>query len=385
MKTVHPSIIIGAYTWEQDVMPRDEYQIRCEDLNRAMDANGWKAMFIYGDADEHSEIAYYTNFVPRVRWALAMIPREGEPRLLVSMSSRDMPAMKLMTWITDVLSGWTWEQNFDPWMTKLLEDCAKGGAKEPIGIGTIGFDRMQPRLFKSMEKSTGERIRLAPAKGFESGKRKLRPRELSIVRESCEVLKEASAAMVKAWRDGKDAEGAVLEGEKRARQLAAQDVRTLVSLDGGKTLVPFRGKFEVKGDTFTAHLAVKVKGFWSELFVTASKGPSAYPKVKGALDALTAAVRPGIVGEDMYSKAIQLLGTRAIHPVLSSSVGRRVGLSLDEGCELRADSAAPMEVGNVYSLHVGTRDDKGGAIASAMIAVTAKGAEVLCSSDDALS
>lgn len=377
MKTVHPSIVLGAYTWDQNCLPRDEFQIRCKDLNDAMDNNGWKAMFIYGDADEHSTLAYYTNFVPRVRWAIAMIPREGEPRLLASMSSRDMPAMKLMTWITDVLSGWQWELGFDPWIAGLKGDA-------PIGIGTIGFDRMQPRLYKSVEKSIGDRICLAAAQGFDDDKRVMRPRELSLMRESCEVVKAASKAMVRSWRGGANAEAAVLEGERVARSLAAQDVRTLVSLDGGRTLEPYRGEFKPTGDDIVVHFAVKVQGFWSELFVSASKGPDKYPKVDKALDALKAAVKPGVVGEDLHSKGIQALGTRAIHPVLTSSFGRRIGLSLDEGCPLRADDASPMVVGNVYSLHVGARDDQGGGIASAMVAITVNGAEVLCDSRDAL-
>ena len=102
MRTVHPSIIIGSYVWDQDRVPRDEFQIRMAALNRVMDANGWKAVLIYGDAREHSALAYFSNFTPRLRWGMALIPREGEPRLLVSMSSRDVPAMKLMTWIPDV-------------------------------------------------------------------------------------------------------------------------------------------------------------------------------------------------------------------------------------------------------------------------------------------
>jgi len=377
MKTVHPSIVLGAYTWDQDRLPRDEFQIRCQDLYSAMDKNGWKAMFIYGDADEHSTLAYYTNFVPRVRWAIAMIPREGEPRLLASMSSRDMPAMKLMTWITDVMSGWQWELGFDPWIAGLKGDA-------PIGIGTIGFERMQPRTGRLLAKSIGDRFRLTAAEGFDDSKRSLRPRELSLLRESCAVVKAASAAMVKAWREGANAEAAVLEGERVARSLAAQDVRTLVSLDGGRTLVPYRGEFKPSGDEIVAHLAVKVQGFWSELFVTAGKGPNRFPRVDQALDALKAAARPGVVGEDLHSKGIQALGTRAIHPVLTASFGRRIGLSLDEGCPVRPDDATPMAAGNVYSLHVGTRDDKGGAISSAMVVITPKGAEVLCESADAL-
>src|SRR6202035_4613140 len=114
MRTVHPSIMIGSYGWEQDRAPRDEFQIRMAGLHRLMDEKGWKAMLVCGDAREHAELAYFPNFSPRLRWSMALLPREGEPRLLVSMSSRDMPAMRLMTWIPDVMSGWTWDTAFDP-------------------------------------------------------------------------------------------------------------------------------------------------------------------------------------------------------------------------------------------------------------------------------
>ena len=101
---------------------------------------------------------------------MALLPREGEPRLLISMSSRDVPAMKLMTWIPDVVSGWTWESAFDPWLARLNAD-------HPINIGTVGFDQMQPPLFRSLEKSLGNRFRLHAADADVAAVRSLRPRE----------------------------------------------------------------------------------------------------------------------------------------------------------------------------------------------------------------
>lgn len=379
MHSVHPSIVIGAYTWDEDRLPRDEYQIRSADLTRAMDREGWKAMFIYGDAREHSALAYYTNFVPRLRWAMALIPRDGEPRLLASMSSRDVPAMKLMTWIPDVGSGWQWESGFDGWIAGL-----KG--EGTIRVGTVGFDVIQPRLFRQVERSIGERIRLAPADGFESTARAMRPRELSLVREACAVVKAAARAMVQASRGGAGAETAALAGERTARSMAAQDVRTLVSLDGGRTLVPFRGEFQANTGSLVAYIAVKVMGFWAELFVDAaerSKDP--VPGGRSALDALKTGIRPGATGAQLHAQVARALGSRPLHPVLSASLGRRIGLSLNEGCELRHDSQRPLEAGSVFALHVGARDQNGGGeLASAMVFLTAKGPEVLCSSEDAL-
>ena len=73
MRTVHPSIVIGSYVWDQDRVPRDEFQIRIDALNHAMDANGWKAVLIYGDAAEHSLLGYFSNFTPRLRFEVTAV------------------------------------------------------------------------------------------------------------------------------------------------------------------------------------------------------------------------------------------------------------------------------------------------------------------------
>lgn len=378
MHTVHPSIIIGSYTWDQDRLPRDEFQLRSDELNRAMDRNGWRAMFIYGDAREHSAIAYYTNFIPRLRWAIALIPREGESRLLVSMSSRDLPAMKLMTWIPDVLSGWEWESAFDTWLVRLKGDG-------PIDVGTVGFDIIQARLFRSVERSNGDRLRLHTADGLGSTDRPMRPRELSIMREACAVVRSAARAMVQAWRGGAGAESAALAGERAARAMAAMDVRTLVSLDGGRTLVPFRGEFAARTDSLVAYIAVKVTGYWAEIFVTdTTRTDNLLSAVRTAVASLTSELRPGASGAELFEQAMAALGPRPLHPVLSDKIGRRIGLSLDEGEALSQGSREPLATGAVYAIHVGTRDSAGGALASAMVAITANGPEILSSSEEVL-
>src|SRR6202790_1635041 len=261
MRTVHPCTMIGAYGFEPDRVPRDEFQIRMDALRGVMDAKGCSAMLVYGDAREHSELAYFTNFIPRHRWALALLPRQGEARLLVSMSSRDMPAQRLMTWIPDVVSALTWESVFDPWLAGL-------GAGAAADIGTVRFDLMRPPLMASLEKSLGNRFRLIAA-DTQVRARATRPRELSLIRDACTVVRAGAAAFIQAWRDGMGVEAAALAGERAARALAAQDVRTLVSFDGGRTLAPFRGAFAPNptGAPLMGYIAVKHRGYWAESFV----------------------------------------------------------------------------------------------------------------------
>jgi Xaa-Pro aminopeptidase len=372
MRTVHPCTMIGAYAFEQDRVPRDEFQIRLRALHDAMDRKGCKAMLVYGDTREHSQLAYFTNFIPRHRWALALLPRQGEPRLLVSMSSRDMPAQRLMTWIPDVVSAWSWESVFDSWLAGLGADAAD--------IGTVRFDLMRPAQLQSVQKSLGNRFRLI-GMDDEVAARANRPRELSLIRDAGAVVRAGAAAFVQAWRDGQGVETAALAGERAARAMAAQDVRTLVSFDGGLTLAPFRGAFEPKSKSapLLGYIAVKHRGYWAESFVCAADQPNeAQHSALAGLDAALGSAGPGIRAADLYLKATQPLGGVPLHPALGGSVGRRIGFSTNEGGALRRDARHVLSAGDVYALHVGTSDPQtGGAVASAMVAITAQGCEVL--------
>jgi Xaa-Pro aminopeptidase len=376
MLTMHPSIMIGSYGFEPDRLPRDEFQIRMNALHRVMDEKKLAAMLVYGDAREHGAVAWFTNFIPRLRWAMALLPKNGEPRLLTSMSPRDVPAMRQMTWIADVMSGWNWESAFDPWLARLSADA-------PAAIGTVGFDLMRPALLQSLEKSLGNRFTLTAADPDVLALRSTRPRELSLIREACKVVRAGAVTMRDAWRSGRGNEAAALAGERVARAMAAQDVRTLVSFDGGRTLSPFRGAFELRAEPFLGYIAVKHMGYWAELFVSAGEPSS--DSARPAREALTAglnSVARGLTADKVYANAIAPLAASPLHPVLGGSVGRRVGLSANAGDELGPDRRHALTPGEVYALHVGTRDMQSGAIASAMVLVTSSGCEQLVSSLD---
>jgi hypothetical protein len=379
MRTMHPSIMIGSYGWEQDRVPRDEFQIRLDALHGVMDQNGLAAMLIYGDAREHSALAYFSNFVPRMRWAMALLPRRGEPRLLTSMSPRDVPAMRQMSWIPDVMSGWNWETAFDPWLAKL-------GAEATVEIGTVELDLMRPTLMQSLERSLDNRFRLHGADQDVLRLRLMRPRELSLIREACRVVQAGATAMRKAWRSRLGNEAAALEAERVARAMAAQDVRTLVSFDGGRTLAPFRGTFETRIEPFLGYIAVKHMGYWAELFVSeVDKTSEIARRAEAGLAAALHDVEHGVNSGGLYKKAIEPLGSHPLHPMLGGSVGRCIGLSLDEGCEAQrySDDLLWIQNDDVYALHVGAYDPRvGGAIASAMITMTSKGCEVLVRSGE---
>src|SRR5579864_4984871 len=196
MRTMQPCVTIGSYTWAQDRLPADEFSLRLDELRRAMARHGWRAVLAYGDVREHAALAYLSNFIPRVRWGMALLPRDGDARLLCAMSTRDLPAMRTLTWIADVCSGMgpEWEKAFDPWF-----DGRKGDQAQKLG--TLGFDIMAPVLQAAVRRSLGERFVLQRADDIVAiPPRRKRPRELTMLRASCNLVEAAAKTFVESWR-----------------------------------------------------------------------------------------------------------------------------------------------------------------------------------------
>ena len=177
--------------------------------------------------------------------------------------------------------------------------------------------------------------------------------------------------------DNINAEAAVLEGERVARSLAAQDVRTLVSRDGGRTLEPYAARFGDRPEKLLAYVAVKYLGYWAESFISTGASRDARERASRALDALIDGLEAHAPVGSLVRRVSELTGPQ--HPALQGSFGNRIGLSPNEGRALIAGSTETIVPGTTYALRVGSPD---GAIASAMVVVKADGKhEILLRSD----
>ena len=373
MQTMHPSIMLGSYVWLQDRLPIDEFRLRLDDIFEETDKRGWKGLLVYGDAREHAALAYVSNFIPRMRWGMALLSRDGNHRLLCSMSTRDLPAMRTMTWIADVQSGWEWEKTFDPWLQQFKSNTE-------VELGTVGFDLMAPVLRATLDKSIADRFRLRSADDAVALPRpRKRPRELSMVRAACRVADTAAKALIDGWRASGAPETGALQGERTARAMAAQDVRTLVSLNNGRTLVPFQGEYAKIPGALVGYIAVKLAGYWADMLITAGEPVTeAARRSDVALDRMIAAARPRIPMSELHSVAVDALKPLQLHPVLAGSVGRGIGLSLHEGPEFRDNEATTLVDGGIYALQVGAAEAQAGyALKSAIVHVREGGPEVL--------
>ncbi len=369
MQTMHPTLLIGPGDWDPQQIPREDYDSRLAALWHDHDkASG---VIVYGNSRNHAALAYLTHFTPKLEAAMALIPRRGEPQMLIGGGINMLPAAKPLTFISAMAP---------------LRDAAKSAADWARGLGAgtslvlIGGHAMPNDLRCALDRALGAGLRVVNGDAaLQARMRKKSPRELRMMREACITLDTAVAALRGAVRDGKSATDCILHAEHAALRRGAQDVRSLFSLDGGRTLRPFDVPIARRCDPLQVYLAVRHDGYWADAFVRAAAPEEALQiKVAKILRAIVAEAKAGVSCRELQQIVDAGRGASKPHPLADGVFGSSIGLSLDEPPMLNRGSDVTLEHGAVYSLRAGLIDEAGaGAVISAMVAVTADGCEIL--------
>jgi methionine aminopeptidase len=165
-----------------------------------------------------------------------------------------------------------------------------------------------------------------------------------------------------------------------ANHLRAQDVRTLFSLDGGRTLRPFEKPIDSAIDP-QAYVAVRHVGYWSEGFVFLSaREDLVLEKATEALKAVIAKATAGSKCSDLARLAAKKINPYSGHAMTVDNTGNGIGLSLEEEPRFSANSESALGAGEVYTLRVGVSDGhEHHGIVSAMVAIHQDRSELLWS------
>src|SRR4051812_2337723 len=211
---MHPTLLIGPSDWQPARMPKAEFVRRiaalwqrCPTASRAL---------VYGNSRHHAELAYLTNFVPKLEPAVALLSRSDEPRLFVGGGPNMLGAARPLTWIEEIVP------------LKQLESARTSGCI------LIGGSYMSTPL----RRTVGEAPDVTPQ--LWAHMRHKSAHELAAVRESCSILNAAMVAVAKSKQLGASVTAAILAGERAANDRGAQDVRTLFSVNGGGAAPPLR-------------------------------------------------------------------------------------------------------------------------------------------------
>jgi hypothetical protein len=256
---MHPTLLIGPADWDAERLPQEEFAARIAALwERWPQAAG---ALVYGDSRDHAALGWLTNFTPKLEPAIALIPRNGAPKLMVGGGPNMLPSAKPLTWVTDLVSLRPTGKTIAQWRQTV------GGE-----IVCIGIDAMPTRLRRELDAAFGG---ATPDDGLAEVQALMQhksPRERACIDEAVTILQGAVAAMADAHRRVQSVTDVILAGEHAAVQGKAQDVRTLFSRDGGQTYRPFEGLLDRTIDPLTIYVAVCRFGYWVDGHVTLTGG-----------------------------------------------------------------------------------------------------------------
>ncbi|HEY2527672.1 MAG TPA: M24 family metallopeptidase [Xanthobacteraceae bacterium] len=374
VRTMHPVLMTGVNEWNEDWLPRDEYDERLRALRQIMAEKGWDGLVIHGDCDRCPMVTYLTNYYPISRWSILFVGPEGEPKLLIAGGTRDIPAAVDQSNLREMFSYGNADKLLPEWITGVR-------GRSRARIGSYGFATMRPPVHQTILAVLEAIAEPEQADDLldEQLLQRKRPREVRMITMASEIVHRALDSLAVAFRSGAAATEAAIAAERTARLAGVQDVRILVSFDAGRTLQPFIRMKPTRQNPQVAYVAARYCGYWSEAMATLS--PKPYPPIQAAvseLDSMIKELKPGMSGAQLSAVAEGVSAAASRHPLVRDRIGYGIGLSLEETPILRSDSTPIIREGGVYALHTGRDADDGAALTSAVVHVTGDSARILC-------
>lgn len=336
MRTMHSVLKRGGLYWDRDLLPPDGYQTRYKRLQAAVAASGDEAWLFFGDVERHGNVVYATNFMPRVRSALAFVPKSGAPVLLANIGLRDVPAAKTITWVDDVRPFGRLPKD----LIALLEE--KGLSRSPIGV--CGFDDQLPVVdWEAIAKGlplVRWNNRDAEAKTLRASKETW---EIETIRRAGAMGDKALAFAPSVLKPGTSMRQAIAAIDRKVRELGAEDAHYLVASgpQAGISLRPVDDRALASGDTVVVSMMVQFQRYWSETartFVLGKTSPALsalYNSALITLDALRGGVRAGLDTSAIVGAAEKALQNPALARIAAGyGFGHGIGLDIEEGPQL---------------------------------------------------
>jgi Xaa-Pro aminopeptidase len=377
MRTMHSVVKRGALYWDRALLPMEAYRARLARLQAEIVAAGDDAWLMMGDVERHGPVVYATNFMPRVRSALAFVPREGEPILLANISTRDIPAARTITFVEDIRAFGKISKD----LLTLLEERAGQGVR----IGTCGVSAAMPfPEWKIIAQTRPDIIwserdaQLARLRAHKDAQ------ETAAVRRAAAIAQAALDKAGDSLRAGASLRAAAADIERLCRAQGAEDARLLVACgeQAGRALRPPYDQTLANGDIVLVFLAVQNQRYWAEAARTFSIGPARadsqalYARCADALDAMRAACKAGAPARDLAATGQAVLGDLAASATLYG-LGGAIGLDHEEGARLTPTSTARLNAGETLALRVIAHDGRAGAALAQTVQVGETGVEPL--------
>ena len=334
----HSVLKRGCSTWDKQQMPQAEFELRVEAVRREMVQRGLDALVIYGDNYAFADLCYLTNYFPKVRGGIAVVPRQGAISLLLNIGSRDVPFAKSLTWVEDVRAS----NQIGRDGAALLKE--KGFATVRVGLVDSGQGFPLPQV-EEMKGALPEIQWMAADALVLPMRLKKSPRELAALRAAGRLLGEITEEAGAVLKPGRKECQVIADIDRLARDKGVEDIRIMA---GAERLQPPNSKnFARVGNHWTVYLAIQHERYWVEsgqtyLLAADFKLLAAYRKAQEVVARMAAQLKPGnavaSLAECAHSQLGALYATASLY-----GLGNGIGLSPWEAPFLGEDEARQVE------------------------------------------
>jgi Xaa-Pro aminopeptidase len=300
----HSVLKRGCSTWDSEQVPQAEFQARLDRLRQEMALLNLDALVIYGDNYSFADLCYLTNYFPKVRGGIAVVPRDGAISLLLNIGSRDVPFAKTLTWVDDVRAS----NQVGGDGAKLIKE--KGLDKARLGLVDSGQGFPLPQL-EDMKSGL-------PDARWENIPSLLQPirlhkgaREIAAMGEAGRLLKEVCDGASAFIKPGRKEYEIVADIDRLARDKGAEDIRILA---GERRLNPPSFKQAASlGSHWAVYLAVQHERYWAEAgrtYILSDDGKlrSTYARAQEIVAAMAKQLKPNRAIADIDDIARRELG-----------------------------------------------------------------------------
>jgi len=381
----HSVLKRGCSTWDPAEVPQGEFQARLDRVRQEMTLLGLDALVIYGDNYCFADLCYLTNYFPKVRGGIAVVPRAGAISLLLNIGSRDVPFAKTLTWVDDVRAS----NLVGADGAKLLKE--KGFEKARLGLVDSGQGFPLPQLEdmkRALPEATWETIHslLQPIR------LKKTVRELAAMGAAGRLLKEVCQGATEFIKPGRKEYEIIADIDRLARDKGAEDIRILA---GEKRLNPPSFKQAANlGSHWSVYLAVQHERYWAEAgrtYMLANDGKlqSTYERAQETVAAMARLLKPNRATADIDDVARRELGefyAAASNYGLANGIGLNQWeapfLSDDDAQQVGAQSvgATTLDENMTLALRVAIESEAMIVLYGDSFQVTASGAKTLVAS-----
>ena len=300
----HSVLKRGCSTWDPAEVPQAEFQARLDRVRNDMALLNLDALVIYGDNYSFADLCYLTNYFPKVRGGIAVVPRDGALSLLLNIGSRDVPFAKTLTWVEDVRAS----NLVGADGAKLLKE--KGFEKTRLGLVDSGQGFPLPQLEEmksALPEVTWENIDSL----FQPIRLQKTARELAAMGAAGRLLKEICQDAVGFIKPGRKEYEIVADIDRLARDKGAEDIRILA---GEKRLNPPSFKQAASlGSHWAVYLAVQHERYWAEagrtyILANDAKLHGTYARAQEVVAAMARQLKPNCTVESIDDIARRELG-----------------------------------------------------------------------------